>query len=641
VKRTAALILVLALCLGFSACTAREPEPLPKALTLEEALADLAKETPEGVYAGEYLPAGLEKEETLLSLSLAGGRVYLTTRREDSVRLLRLEQAGTLKTQRSWLCVSDYDEAACRSTDSLVDLVTVAPDATIWYIRRDSRCDWSDPDRYLRQDHRWLVREDARGKVLQTAALPEGEPEPIALFFPPEGDMLALGETGCMRLSLDGELRSRADYPPSMQLSRAVMTESGRVAGLFLRFGSDGKPERWVLGELQPASGGLRELETLPADSTEEPCMLLAGAGDSLLIPDDRGLRRLDLETGDWEKTLDWLSSGVDPFCRADMLAMGESSLLLVLREPEGSLRLMLLRPEEEPEARYLIRLSLPRLTPALAECLLEYNRRQELCRVVLTDEDADVFDPREDTAARMDLSPVLAELPVVISVPAAAMKDRTRLCLSFGLRTAAAAESRVGDTPGWTAEQLRSLLERSPGTALLPEGGAEEALEALYAPAYARRKDTAEREESVRRGLELLRELLEGLPERQKAEGPFAAWREVRTFLLLPCTLYRCGDLPELDRRLGERVCLIGLPELPGSGAVLEPVLELAVDAASDRAAACMDLLGFLLGDWAQEKLGQEAFPVRRDVLAAREAGELPPEDAGRLEAALTGAGT
>ncbi len=595
------------------------------------------------------------------------------------MEILQLD-GNELKVVATFTQESNYDEENSQSTDSYVNSISVAPDGTLWYVKEEYWNDWSDPENYIWEQRSALVHTDIEGNELLNMSMdslkdPNSPDDGIYIqnmFFAENGNMLAMTNNGFIGLAPDGRLlfRSSLGQNGNTWISSVCRTGSGRIIALVYSYNEVDYSNTLKLMEVDPLNGNMTELDA--RQSAANFYDIMGGPGDTLLIRTNGGIDVYDLQTKQRSEMLNWLNCDMNSNYVQQVCALNDGRLLITERNwrKDNSMKLAYLKPVGESVEKYLIHFAALYLDEDIIGSIIDYNKRSDQFRIVFddyskyaTDEDyqaglkvlnqeiisgkiPDIFSveglPYDVYASKgllLDLKPRLENDPdlhmedYLENVFKAVERDGKICSLipAFTLQTLVAKESYVGKESGWNMDRLQELIRQHPDAQVFADVTREGALEILL----ARNMDAFTDPETGKcsfNGPDFVRllELVKSFPEEidwearyrddpdywQRQEGQY---REGRT-LLMTNYISNYTSIRDTYYQFDSDCTFIGFPGAKGSGAVIQPQMEIAISGRTKLDDQCWDFIRFLLSEEYQNELGSWVFPVRLDALKAQE---------------------
>ena len=596
------------------------------------------------------------------------------------LELYRLSPEGKLEKLLTFTNQSEYDEENSRSSESYVNNVSIAPDGTLWYMQERYVNDWSDPENYIWEQDSSLVHADITGKELLRIPLdslkdPKAEDDYLyiqSLCFPAGGNILAQTGNGFIGLDKEGKVLFRGENLENSWVQSLCVTGSGRVIGSFYTYNQADSSSAMSIMEVDPNTGKLTEIEKLDNSALMRGNgNLYGGPGDTVIMGNNSGIDSYDLGTHARGEILNWLNCDVNPNYVSNVVPLSDGRFFLVernWRQSNNNIKLAYMSPVGETVEKYLIHFAALYLDENVTNSIISYNKRNDLFRIVFDDysvyatEDdyqaglkqlnqeiisgkiPDIFSmqglPYDVYASKgllLDLKPLLAADPdfrmedYLENVFKAVERDG-KICSiipAFSLQTLAAKASLVGNRSGWTMEDLRKVIQAHPEMAVFSDTTRESALNTLLAANMDAFIDpnTGACSFNSQEFIQLL-ELVKSFPEEIDWEKLYnddpmywekqqSQYREGRT-LLMSSWLSNYTDIRQVFYQFDSDCTFIGIPGAKGSGAVIQPQMEIAISGRTKLDEQCWDFVRFLVSAEYQNDLEGWCFPVRLESLEA-----------------------
>lgn len=618
-----------------------------------------------------YLTANFDRE--IPSQRFPGETEYVW-----GVELYRLSPEGQLEKLLTFTNQSEYDEENSRSTDSYVNNISIAPDGTVWYMQELYLNDWSDPENYVWEQQSSLVHADASGAELLRIPLdslkdPKAEDDYLyiqGLSFPANGNILAQTGNGFIGLDQEGKVLFRGESMDNTWVQSLCVTGSGRVIGSFYSYNQVDYSSSMSLMEVDPNTGKLTEIEKLEASAMMNMGNIYGGPGDTIILGKTAGIDSYDLSSHERGEILNWLNCDVNANYVNNVIPLSDGRFFVVERNwrRDNSVKLAYMSPVGETVEKYLIHFAALYLDDNVTNSIISYNKQNDLFRIVF--DDYSVYATEEDYQAGLkqlnqeiisgkipdifsmqglpydvyaskgllkDLKPLLEADPDIrmedyLENVFKAVERDGKICSvipAFSLQTLVAKSSLVGSSSGWTMEDLRKVVQAHPEMAVFSDTTRESALSMLLAnnmDAYID-PNTGACSFNSPEFIQLL-ELVKSFPEEidwQKLynDDPMywdkqqSQYREGRT-LLMSYYLSSFEDIRQIFYQFDSDCTFIGLPGAKGSGAVINPQMEIAISGRTKLDDQCWDFLRYLLSAEYQSEMDTWCFPVRLDALEA-----------------------
>ena len=689
-KKTLVLLLAFALCLGLLTGCGKPKDREPEAETAGSGETYAASFRSIAIPEDSWVQAfALDDGSLLLALheklsegEIPEGAVPVYEGQFDvyGTRLYRVGEDGTLIPLAFELPEKEASgeerpgESASRSLTGLLvlpggELLALEQDWRSWYAGPAGKTE-ADEDYwdYMRYESAYrLLRLDAQGQLLSEAALvlpPESEEIVLDLsraVLDGAGRLCVCGETSVFVFDAAGE--SAVCIEGDDWISELVALPDGRV--LAAAYGMQGMELR----EVDPDKRGFGARFALK----DYPTRIFPGGGDWDLfytagtwlcgysLADERSERLFDLLGCDvLAEDLELLAAGEDgalqALSRAHSVTQGEALELVTLRRaPGGSV----------PQRTVLTLGALN--TDAFSREVLAFNRSQEQIRIELRDYSALVGDADDYEAAMTRLTteilsgsmPDLLALeglsyrqlaakglledlyPYIDADPGLRREDLFESVLksmelggglyevssSFSLITLMGASSVVGDTPGWTYDELNEALGKMPEgcTVLGPYTGRDEMLSMCVVLEMDRLVDWEtgncrfDSEDFVR-----LLEFVNSFPDEVDygaGDGSENTMTRIASGkqLLYEVSVYDLDELCYSEQIFGGEATYIGFPTSEGIGNLLYANGGLAMSSrCADKDAAWQFLRRFLSADAQSDYGGLPINKTRMDALLA-----------------------
>ena len=606
------------------------------------------------------------------------------------LELYRMAPDGALTKLLTFTQDSEYDEENSRSRESYVNSINIAPDGTIWYMKEQYYNDWSDPENYVWEQDSSLIHADMEGKELLSIPMkdlkdPASEDEYLyisQLIFAGNGNILAETEEGFIGLDPNGKVlfRSGADMQNAYVQSICI-TGSGRIIANVYKYNPTDYSGKICLMELDPNTGKLTELADLGAEMYSMG-NLYGGPGDTLIIGKTTGIDSYDLATNTRTELLNWLNSDVNANYVQTVIPLSDGRFLISERNwrSDDSMKLAYMNPVGDSVEKYLIHFAALYLDDNLTNSIISYNKQNDLFRIVF--DDYSVYATEDDYQAglkQLNQDIISGKIPDIFSMdglpydvyaskgllldlksklekdPDIRMEDYLEnvfkaverdgkiysLIPAFTIQTLAAKESLVGKNTGWTMEDLQKLIKANPQAAVLSETTREAALMTLLEENMDAFIDpeTGTCSFNSPEFIQLL-ELVKTFPETIDWEKLYnddpmywekqqSQYREGRT-LLMNVYLSNYTAIRDLYYQFDSDCTFIGFPGAKGSGAVIQPNMEIGISGRTKLDDQCWDFVRYLLSEEYQSDLGDWCFPVRLDALKAMETRAMTEEGNG-----------
>lgn len=604
--------------------------------------------------------------------------------------LYRMAADGALTKLLTFTNESEYDEENSRSVESYVNRISIAPDGTIWYMKEQYLNDWSDPENYVWEQNSSLIHADLSGKELLSIPLkdlkdPASEDEYLyinQLIFAGNGNILAETEEGFMGLDPNGKVlfRSGTDLQ-NAYIQSICVTGSGRIIANVYKYNPTDYSGKIYLMELDPNNGKLTELADLGAEMNSMG-NLYGGPGDTLIIGKTTGIDSYDLATNTRTELLNWLNSDVNANYVQNVVPLSDGRFLISERNwrSSDSMKLAYMNPVGDSVEKYLIHFAALYLDDNLTNSIISYNKQNDLFRIVF--DDYSQYNTEDDYQAglkQLNQDIISGKIPDIFSMdglpydvyaskgllldlksklekdPDIRMEDYLEnvfkaverdgkiysLIPAFTIQTLAAKESYVGKNSGWTMEDLQKVIKANPQAAVLSETTREEALKTLLEGNMDAFIDpeTGTCSFNSPEFIQLL-ELVKTFPETidweklynddpMYGEKQQSQYREGRT-LLMNAYLSNYTAIRDLYYQFDSDCTFIGFPGAKGSGAVIQPNMEIGISGRTKLDDQCWDFVRYLLSEEYQSDLGDWCFPVRLDALKAMETRAMTEEGNG-----------
>ena len=606
------------------------------------------------------------------------------------VELYRMTEEGALTKLLTFTQESQYDEENSRSWESYVNNISIAPDGTIWYMKEQYLNDWSDPENYIWEQESSLVHADMEGNELLSIPMdslkaPGSEDDYLyisQLIFNGNGNLLAMTGDGFIGLDPNGKVlfRSGAEMQ-NAYIESLCVTGSGRVVACVYKYNPNDYSGKLFLMELDPNAGKLTELADLGAEMYSMG-NLYGGPGNTLIIGKTTGIDSYDIGTGARTEILNWLNCDMNANYVQNVVPLSDGRFLITERNwrRDDSVKLAYMNPVGESVEKYLIHFAALYLDDNLTNSIISYNKQNDMFRIVF--DDYSVYNTEDDYQAglkQLNQEIISGNIPDIFSMdglpydvyaskgllldlkarlnsdPDFRMEDYLEnvfkaverdgkiysIIPAFTLETLTAKESLVGKTSGWTMEDLQKLIKANPQAAVFSDTTREAALRILLEENMDAFIDpeTGACTFNSPAFVQLL-ELVKTFPETidweklynddptywERQEGQY---REGRT-LLMDSYLSSYTAIRDLYYQFDSDCTFIGFPGAKGSGAVIQPNMEIAISGRTKLDDQCWDFLRYVLSEEYQSDLGDWCFPVRLDALKALETKAMTEEGNG-----------
>lgn len=604
--------------------------------------------------------------------------------------LYSMSADGALTKLLTFTNESEYDEENSRSVESYVNSINISPDGTIWYMKEQYMNDWSDPENYVWEQYSSLIHADMEGKELLSIPMadlkdPASQDDYLyisRLVFAGNGNILAETGDGFIGLDPNGKVlfRSGADLQNAYVQSICI-TGSGRIIANVYKYNPNDYSGKLCLMELDPNTGKLTELADLGAEMYSMG-NLYGGPGDTLIIGKTTGIDSYDLGTNTRTELLNWLNSDVNANYVQTVVPLSDGRFLISERNwrSDDSMKLAYMNPVGDSVEKYLIHFAALYLDDNLTNSIISYNKQNELFRIVF--DDYSVYSTEDDYQAglkQLNQDIISGKIPDIFSMdglpydvyaskgllldlksrlekdPDIRMEDYLEnvfkaverdgkiysIIPAFTLETLSAKESLVGSEPGWTMEDLQKLIKANPQAAVFSDTTRETALRILLEENMDAFIDpeTGACSFNSTEFVQLL-ELVKTFPETIDWEKLYnddpmywekqqSQYREGRT-LLMDSYLSSYTAIRDLYYQFDSDCTFIGFPGAKGSGAVIQPNMEIAISGRTKLDDQCWDFLRYVLSEEYQSDLGDWCFPVRLDALKALETKAMTEEGSG-----------
>ena len=599
---------------------------------------------------------------------------------EWGVEIFRLNADGSLERLRTFTQESVYDEENSRSTESYVNNVYVAPDGTFWYMLEQYTNDWSDPENYIWEQNSALVHAAADGTELlriPTAELadPKNEGEYVyiqQLLFPANGNLLAQTGSGFIGLDQEGKVLFRSNLDQeNAWINSLCATGSGRIVAGLYSYSQVDNSSAFALMEVDPNTGKMTELEDL--GTANNMGNLYGGPGDTLIMGKNNGIDSYDLGSRQRTEILNWLNCDVNPNYVQTVVPLSDGRFFLCERNwRTGDTKLAYMSPVGESVEKYVMHFAALYLDENVTDAIISYNKQNDLFRIVF--DDYSVYATEEDYQAGLkvlnqeiisgnipdlfsmaglpydvyagkglllDLKPLLQRdlnMEDYLQNVFKAVERDGKVCSiipAFTVQTLIAKGSWAGKDMGWTMADLTKLVREHPEARLLASDYTREnALSTLLTGSMDAFIDPNTGKCSFDTGeFAQLLELVKSFPEEidwEKLYGDDMYWetydnqyREGKT-LLLPGYVSNYSSIRNTYYQFDSDCTFIGYPGAGGSGAVINPNMEIAISGRTKLDDQCWDFLRYLLSEEYQSEIESWCFPVRLDALKAMEEAAL-----------------
>lgn len=665
----------------------------PTEKELEKKLKGVSKVKLDHVYTMSYLDFTTPENSWIQNLSTANGIIYIAisysrqranenggTDWEDGIQFWSLPADGsgeaTLLFEKP--NTSEYNEQESWNRYSYIGNVTVAPDGTFWYVEQTGFSDWSDEENYIYSNENDVVHIDTQGNELDridTNSFLRGEDDWFYVnqfLFLKDGGILLIGDSFII-LNADLSMRCRAQIDTDRGwLNSVVQTGSGAIIGWMYSYSEAGSGYKLI--EVNPADGSYREIGDLPFQYSS---YFLSGEGDTIILSSGNSVYSYNYRSGTTSELVNWLNSDINSNRIGSLYSLNDGSFLVQEYDRSWSrTRLGILRPNADVVEKYVIRFAANYLDDTMADSIIDFNKQNDIYRISYddysrysTNEDSnggitklnqdivsgnipDMFlmdglpyDAYAGKGLLLDLSDRIASAyntEDFVSNVFDALRYNGKiysLVPSFNVVTCVGKRSIVGDTPGWTMEDLQAILQQNPGAVLFEGMERGQILSALLSNTMDSYIDRETGRCSFNSAsfvglLELIRTFPETIDWNSYYGDDYdytlyeSQYREGRT-LLKQQYISNYDNIKYLVNQYGGDVTFIGYPCAEGVGSAFQPQLEVAISSRTKLDDACWDFIKYLLSEEYQSSLTY-GLPVRISCLKAMEEKAMTAQNNG-----------
>ncbi|MCR4771017.1 MAG: extracellular solute-binding protein [Oscillospiraceae bacterium] len=611
---------------------------------------------------------------------------------ENGVRIYRIDHDGG-NYRRAAEFSAESSESENGYSYKSINSVMPCADGTFWYGLTEESYDWSDPGINNYNSSSYLVHASGDGTELYRIALselpvgasaadiaPGAGPEPVdnlyisSIYSSKSGDIVLLCGNRVLTVSEYGKLKS--DISPSFNdnqwLSSLVQTGSGDFIGLVI----DWEENRRTLYALDPASGAFDELGDLPfADAYD----IIGGAGTTVLSNTGSAVYSYDYVSGEKRELVNWINSDINPNRINNVFPLSDGRFIVMEYSRDfGKNRPAFLTPASDGDAveKYIITFASVDLDGALQDAIIDYNKQNGEFRIQFidysqynTDRDysggtkqlnLDIIAGKIPDLFLLDQLPfqtyaskgLLTDIGALLDsdpdfdrdeyfdniLSAPAFKGHSYSIIpSFSVMTVVGKAEFVGSEPGWTIDDLRSLMEAHPGSSVFDTLTKTDVLSFFMNMALDKYIDydsgacSFDSEHFIK-----MLELVNSFPDTIDWDSYYSSmtdedWKRMDNMYRDGSTLLNIAYVSNYNgiksqmNNFGGEITYIGFPVPEGVGSVIIPRLEIGVSSKSKLKGACRDFIEYLISDEFLDEYAY-AFPIKRSVLDRRRSDAMDP---------------
>lgn len=384
-----------------------------------------------------------------------------------------------------------------------------------------------------------------------------------------------------------------------------------------------------------------------------EKRLMTSGIDGGILLESSQGLDTYDLETETASSLLEWADCGIYGDSVRFISTLKNEKILVLSSPSDGSFEASILSRADAAELpeKEVITMGVMYLPPDISRAITDFNNDNDSCQIQLVNyrsgdwqdgmtqfnmdlaagKGPDIIDLcnvdmkllagkgiLEDLTPYLEQDPELNREDYFSSVLNAFSMDEKLYGIPnrFSVHTVFAKTSEVGETPGWTLDEMMALMESKPaGTKVFDYGTKDYQLQELLrfsADSFVNWESGECRFESEDfvRLLEFANSFDSELPALSGEDSSTLDRLQNGTLLTYPTALESVMEYQKYEIVFQEPVTMIGFPVPEGCGNIISGHCAYAINSRSEHKEAAWEFIKSLISPAYYERLDTEGFP-------------------------------